>query len=421
MRDGQAVAQEQAARELEHVVGVAGLGRRLARGAGRSARRGRSARPRCGRRSRRSGASATWLQKRLRHPAVARVTGELAIALGADRLGDLGVRVQAVERVLAARERVEHDAVVEEPGEPQVLGVPRDAVEVRQRLLHPAELGLQHLLPLRVGEPLRAQAHPGGHALRRLERLRVAEHAVHVEQPRQDLVQRVVRRPDALPGLDPVEELLRERRQVPGVRAARRERQLHLPQLRGDRQGATPEPLVAGRLPGERARGQVVAEAVPAQLDLRSFPAPVRFGTRRQPGIDAEGVKQPVGVEAQQVGEPPPLHVQERSVEQAHVAEREGLEPRDDGGRCGLRGGRRGRRVGRDQAGGEQGDGEVHAAIIVLRARPAPRPAASRCRFGSRCAARGRSGRRTRATGPGSPRPGFPGPGRHRRPPRADR
>ena len=309
--------------------------------------------------------------------------------------------MQAVERVLAARERVEHDAVVEEPGEPQVLGVVRDAVEIRQRLLHPPELGLQHLLPLLGGEALCAQAHPGGHALRRLECLRVAEHAVHVEKARQDLVQRVVRGPDALPGLDPVEELLRERGQVPGMRAACRERELHLPQLRGDRQGANPEPLLAGRLPGESARGQVVTEAVTAQLDLRPFPASVRSSTRRQAGIDAERVEQPVGVEAQQVGEPAALHLQERSVEQAHVAEREGLEPRADGGRSGLGGLRRRRGGRRDQGGGEQGEGEAHVAIIVLRAPPAARPAALRCRSGSRRDAPGRSGTRTRATAPG--------------------
>jgi hypothetical protein len=43
---------------------------------------------------------------------------------------------------------------------------------------------------------------------------------VDVEKPRQDLVERVVRGPDALARLDAVDELLRERREVAGVRAS---------------------------------------------------------------------------------------------------------------------------------------------------------------------------------------------------------
>ena len=193
-------------------------------------------------------------------------------------------------------------------------------VELGQDLLHPAELGLEHGLPLRVGEPLRAERDPRGHVLHGLERRRVAGHPVHVEEARHDLVQGVVGRPDALARLHAVDELLGEGGQVARAHAPRRQRPLDLAQLGDEPEGAGLQPLVAGRLVHQRAGGQVVAEAVAAQLDARRLPAAVGLRRGRQARVEAERVEEPVRVEAQQVGEAPLLRVAERPVEDPHVA-----------------------------------------------------------------------------------------------------
>jgi hypothetical protein len=71
--------------------------------------------------------------ERLRDGAVARLAGRLAVEGGADRLRDLRVRVEPVERVLAPGERIEDRPVVEEAREAQVLGVAGRPVERGER------------------------------------------------------------------------------------------------------------------------------------------------------------------------------------------------------------------------------------------------------------------------------------------------
>ena len=129
---------------------------------------------------------------------------------------------------------------------------------------------------------------------------------------------------------------------------------LHLPQLGHDREGAGLQPLVAGGLVHQGAGGEVVAEAVAAQLDVRRLPAAVGLRRRRQPGVQAERVQEPVRVEAQQVGEAPLLRVAEGPLEDPHVAQGERL------GRRRSRH-RRGSVTGRARTG--QQEGELHAAL----------------------------------------------------------
>ena len=118
------VPEEEPARELQHVVGVAGLGGGLAEVAREVRDRGEvlvlAVAP-----DRVGAVERDPLPERLGDRAVARLAGRLAVEGGADGLRDLRVRVQAVERVLAAGEGVEDAAVVEEAGEPQVLRDPR--------------------------------------------------------------------------------------------------------------------------------------------------------------------------------------------------------------------------------------------------------------------------------------------------------
>ena len=153
------VPEEELARQLQHVVRVAGLGRGLPEVAREVGDR-REVLVLAVAPDRVGAVQRDALPEGLGHGAVAGLARDLAVAGGADRLRDLGVRVQAVERVLADGEGVEDAPVVEQAGEPQVLGISRGDVELGEGLLHPAELGLEHRLPLRVAQALRAEPHP---------------------------------------------------------------------------------------------------------------------------------------------------------------------------------------------------------------------------------------------------------------------
>ena len=266
--------------------------------------------------------------ERVGHGAVAGFARQLAVERRPDRLRDLGVGVEAVERVLAARQRVEHSAVVEQPREPEVLGVAGHRVESGQHVLHAAELGLEHGLPLCVAEPRSAGGDPGRHAVQRLQRGRVAGRTLDVEQACHDLVQRVVGSPDVPARLDALEELLRERGQVAVAHPAPGQCQLHPAQLADDGERPRLQPLVARGLVHQRARGQIVAQAVATQLDIRRFPAAVRLRARRQAGVPPERVQQPVRVELHQVVAAAPLRVEERPGEDPDVAQGKPLELR---------------------------------------------------------------------------------------------
>ena len=70
-------------------------------------------------------------------------SGQLVLAGRADDLGNLRVRVHAVERVFAPGQRREDRLVVERLGEPQVVGVAGHGVEVGEHLVHAAVLVVQ--------------------------------------------------------------------------------------------------------------------------------------------------------------------------------------------------------------------------------------------------------------------------------------
>ena len=69
-----------------------------------------------------------------------------------EELRHLRVAVQAVQPILAVRERVEHRAVIELVREREPAAIAGIRVQIRQHLVHPAELGVEHLLQLRVAE-----------------------------------------------------------------------------------------------------------------------------------------------------------------------------------------------------------------------------------------------------------------------------
>ena len=132
------------------------------------------------------------------------------IAEGLERPGDLRdvlVGVPTADRVdvlrqapLVAGVAEEEVGVVEQLralDEPLVAG---ETEQARHHLVHAAvlagDVGPPHLGARLRGQRLQPRVGPRPHSARDVERLLVARHLVAVEQPREDLVQRVVRRPD---------------------------------------------------------------------------------------------------------------------------------------------------------------------------------------------------------------------------------
>ena len=182
-----------------------------------------------------------------------------------------------------------------------------DAVQVGQRLGQPAELVLQHLLHVRVAQPRGAGAHPVGELGGDVQRLPDAGQLVLVDHPGHVLVDHVVRRPDVPALLQPVEEVLGERRQVAGRVAGERGDRLQLRELADQVLPRRFRPRIAGAGVREREPGQQVAGGVPADLHVRGFPPAARQRQRRPAVVQPERVQHPVRVEEQQVVQVPCL------------------------------------------------------------------------------------------------------------------
>ena len=236
-----------------------------------------------------------------RDVAVARLAGQFVLARGADDFRDLRVGVQAVERVFLPGQRIEDGRVVEEPRQAQVLGIAGDAVEGGQHLVHAAELGLQHRLLLRRGQPVHAQAHPRDLLQQDVERLLVAAELVHVQQPGHHLVQRVVGGPDAGARFDAVDQFFRKRGEVAGVESLRRQRRLNRGQLRDQRVAAVLEPQVAGGRIHQREGRQVVAGVWPRSSTSGASQPPNGVGRRGHARSEAKRVQEAILIEFEQV------------------------------------------------------------------------------------------------------------------------
>ena len=237
------------------------------------------------------------------------------------RRGHVGL--QPGQLVDPVRQRVEHLRVVEPLRGGQVPLPAGDGVQVGQRLGQAAEFVLQHHLHLRVRQARGAPVHPVAELDRDVERLGVAGQLILVDQPGQVLVDHVVRRPDGLARLQPVEEDLGERGQVPGMEPG-----LARPGLQGGELADQVAPagqrlIVAGVGVGQRERGHQVPGGMPAHLGAGLLPASARLRRRRQAVVQPERAEHAVEIEEQQVRGVPALIGQERAVEQFHVAQRQ--------------------------------------------------------------------------------------------------
>ena len=216
-------------------------------------------------------------------------------------------------------QRVEHLRVVEALRGGQVPLLAGDRVEVGERFGQPAEFGLQDHLHLVVGQAAGAPVHPVGQLHGDVQGLVIARQLVLVDHPGQVLVDHVVRRPDRLSLLQPVEVDLGERGQVAGMEPGRGGPGLERGQLADQVAAAGSGGLVVGVGVGQREAGQQVPGHVAADLRVRLLPAAERLGRRGQAVVQAEGAQHPFGVEEQQVRGVPGLVVAERAVEQADV------------------------------------------------------------------------------------------------------
>ena len=153
---------------------------------------------------------------------------------------------------------------------------------------------------------------------------------VRVEQTGHDFVQRVPRRPDRLAVFHAVNERFGKRRQITGVKTVRRERVLAFGKTGDDFIHALLESRVAGAGEHQRARGQIMSDAVSAQFAVRFFPAAVRFCVGRQTGVDAKISQQPVAIKAQQIISIAQHCVAKRTVKQPHLRQWKRLRLRSD-------------------------------------------------------------------------------------------
>ena len=263
-----------------------------------------------------------------RDVVIAGVPGFLPDPDAGDHLRDVGVRVQAVQVVLAAGQRVEDPGVVEPLRRAQVTLVPGQPVQIGQRLGEPAVLDVQDPLHVRVGEPAGAPADPVAEPGRHLEGPGVPGQLVLVNQPGHELVDHVVGRPDRQARLQPVEEGLRERGQVSVVEPGRAAPRLVPGQLVNQVGALVRGGPVPGVGVGEGQPGHQVPGAVPADQRSGCLPAAARPGRRRQAVVQPERVQHPVRVHEQQVVRVPRLVGPHRAVQQPDRGQRErGAEP----------------------------------------------------------------------------------------------
>ena len=230
---------------------------------------------------------------------------------------------QAGQIVLAGGQRIEQARVVEPLGRAQVALVPGQPVQVGQRLGDAAVLDIQDPLHVRVGEPAGPPPDPVAEPGRHLQGPGVPGQLMLIDQPGHDLVDHVVRRPDRQARFEPVEEGLREGRQVPVVEARRAVPGLAPGQLLHQVGALVRGGLVPGIGVGEGQPGHQVPGAVPADQGSRRLPAAARPGRRRQAVVQPEGVQQPVRIDEHEVVAVPRLVRAHRAVQQPDRGQRE--------------------------------------------------------------------------------------------------
>ena len=232
----------------------------------------------------------------------------------ADQLGHLRIGVEIGEPILAARERIEHLVVVEQPRHPQPLRRAGPRIELGIAFVETAIFATEHRLHLRrrqCGEDARDISRQ---PLRHRQSLRIAPRPMHVEQPGEPFVDGIERRPRAVE-VEPARRDLAPRdlgedrlaiddRALLGLAPERTDiagaaHRLRRGDLVDDIVRAPAQFRIAALLPGEHQSAEIMAERMAG--DRVALPSAVDRGLRRQSGVEADVVQQPVGLEPQQI------------------------------------------------------------------------------------------------------------------------
>ena len=252
----------------------------------------------------------------------------------AEDLGDLRVGVRAGEVVLMAFERLEERAVLELVGERKPTRVARVGIQVAQHLIHAAELGVHHVLQLRVVQPGEDALGPGGELDLDSERRAVSGVTICVAQSGVRLVQRVPGRPLSVQiecgGANFTPSQLAEGL-LPSFQRAQvaiAVRVLDFFQLPHDVIRPLLEARVARGGPHQAHRREVMTGDVTGEVPAVPVPAAVRLGLRLEAGAVPVIRQHPVGLEREQITGVQLLGVLERSRQQPDGAqgERPGLD-----------------------------------------------------------------------------------------------
>ena len=263
--------------------------------------------------------------EKFRDVRVARVAGQFILPRRADHFGNLRVRVQSVQSVLAPRKRIENCLLVERFRRFQIIRVARDAVKIREHLVHAAEFRVERRLHFFHRQIVHTELHPVRHIRQHFERLRVAAKLAGIEQAGHDFMLRIPRRPDGLAVFHAINERFGKPGEITRMETGAHRVALALRQPGNKIIHAPLEFGVAGAGIHQRQRRKIMTEHRPALFAIRRIPATVRFGGRIQTDIFAEVKKKPVGVEAQQILLVPQHRVAKRPVEQPHLRKRKRL------------------------------------------------------------------------------------------------
>ena len=323
-------------------------------------------------------------EARGRQPVLVRRAGValLGDAGKADHLGDLRIGMQPGQRVARLAQRIEDRAVREALGQAQVTRAAAHRGDVGEDLVHAAVLGAHQVLQLRVAQRLEQGQRPGAQVDQHLARQRLLRQLPRVAQAGEGLVQVVPRHPAPVDG-EAVDLELAARDLAPGglavgdaAEVAVAMGELALAELAQH----LDEPAMHLRVAGGRRHHRQRRHVVPAHVTVQAAALPVAVGRLglRQAGLAPEGREQPVRIERHQVALVDVLRRLQRAVEQPHLRQRHAgggrhglgrVAPCDRGSSV-LRGGRRhraglGHRIRREQR--TEGGTEKRAARAAHR------------------------------------------------------
>ncbi len=229
---------------------------------------------------------------------VAVVARKLVATGGADDLGDVGVRVKALQSISVLGERIKESLVIETAREREVLFFARDGIKVKQHFIHAAVFDHLHARPLVVANRLQILVNPHGHAFGGRERPLIAAMEVHVQVSDHYLVVGVEGGPDFLAIAQAIVELGGVCTEITVcVRGLLTLGQLH---HHGVRFGL--EFLVSRAGIVQRTGREIMAPGkVPAQFALGLFPTAHGCSGRRNSSGDAEHMQEAVVRERVQI------------------------------------------------------------------------------------------------------------------------